>query len=60
MVRESVDLLELLRKQASRDFDFLREAMTVLTQALMDAEVTAQIGAGYGERSEDRTTRRNG
>ena len=53
MVRESVDLLELLRKQASGDFDFLREAMTVLAQALMDAEVTAQVGAGYGERSEE-------
>ncbi len=34
--------------------------MTVLAQALMDAEVTAQVGAGYGERSEERTTRRNG
>ena len=53
-------LLEPLRKQASGDFDFLREAMTVLAQALMEAEVTAQVGAGYGERSEDRTTRRNG
>ena len=61
MVRESVNLLELLRKQASDgDLDFLREAVAVLADAVMDAEVSAQIGAGYGERSEERTTRRNG
>ena len=54
MVTESVDVLELLRKQASgADIDFLREAV-------MDHEVSAQVGVGYGERSEMRTTRRNG
>ena len=61
MVKESVDLLELLRKQADgADLDFLREAVAVLAQAVMDAEVSAQVGAGYGERSETRLTRRNG
>ena len=61
MVRESVDVLELLRKQASgADLDFLREAVAVLAEAVMDHEVSAQVGAGYGERSEMRTTRRNG
>ena len=61
MVKESVDLLELLRKQADgADLDFLREAVTVLAQAVMDAEVSAQIGADHGERSETRLTRRNG
>ena len=61
MVRESVDLLELLRKQADgADLDFLREAVAVLAQAVMEAEVAEQIGAGYGERSETRLTRRNG
>lgn len=61
MARESVDVLELLRKQAEEgDLDFLREAVAVLAEAVMDAEVTAQVGAGYGERSEERTTRRNG
>ena len=61
MVRESVDVLELLRKQASgADLDFLREAVAVLAEAVMDQEVSAQVGAGYGERSEMRTTRRNG
>ena len=61
MVKESVDLLELLRKQADgADLDFLREAVAVLAQAVMDAEVSEQIGAAHGERSETRLTRRNG
>ena len=52
MVRESVNLLELLRKQAAGgDLDFLREAVAVLAEAVMEAEVAAQAGAGYGERS---------
>jgi len=61
VVKESVDLLGLLRKQAADvDLDFLREAVAVLAEALMEAEVSAQIGAGYGERSATRTTQRNG
>ncbi len=61
MVRESVNLLELLRKQAAGgDLDFLREAVAVLAEAVMEAEVAAQIGAGHGERSPERTTWRNG
>jgi putative transposase len=61
MVRESVDLLGLLRKQAAEaDVDFLREAVAVLAEALMDAEVSMQIGAEYGERTPTRTTQRNG
>ena len=61
MVRESVDLLELLRKQTDgADLDFLREAVAVLAQAVMEAEVAEQIGAAHGERSETRLTRRNG
>ena len=61
MVRGSLDLLELLRKQAAGgDLDFLREAVAVLAEAVMEAEVAAQIGAGHGERSPERVTRRNG
>ena len=61
MVRESVELLELLRKQAAGgDLDFLREAVAVLAEAVMEAEVAAQIGAGHGERSPERTTWRHG
>ena len=61
MVRESVNLLELLRKQAAGgDLDFLREAVAVLAEAVMEAEVAEQAGAAYGERSPERLTRRNG
>ena len=57
MVKESMDLLELLRKSGvDGDVDFLREALRVLMDAIMDAEVSARIGAEHGERSPDRLT----
>ena len=59
MVKDSMDLLELLRKSGvDGDVDFLREALRVLMDAIMDAEVSARIGAEHGERSPD--THRNG
>ena len=61
MVKESMDLLELLRKSGvDGDVDFLREALRVLMDAIMDAEVSTRIGAEHGERSPDRLTHRNG
>ena len=55
MVKDSMDLLELLRKRGvNGDVDFLREALRVLMDAIMDAEVSARIGAEHGERSPDR------
>ena len=52
MVKQSMDLLELLRKRGmDGDVDFLREALRVLVDGIMDAEVSAQIGAEHGERS---------
>jgi len=42
------------------DGDVLREGVRVLAQALMEAEVTAVVGAERHERSEDRTAYRNG
>lgn len=61
MAKESMDLLELLRKRAEdADMDFLREAMGVLVHAIMEAEVVGMTGAGYGERTADRLTQRNG
>ncbi len=61
MAKNSVDLLELLRKRGTDgDMDFLREALQVLVEGIMDAEVSAQIGAQHGERSPDRVTHRNG
>ena len=41
------------------DVDFLREALRVLVDGIMDAEA-AQIGAQHGERSPERVTYRNG
>ena len=61
MVKERMDLLELLRKGGmDGDVDFLREALRVLVEGIMDAEVSSRIGAEYGERSPDRVTQRNG
>ena len=61
MVKERVDLLELLRKGGmDGDVDFLREALRVLVEGIMDAEVSSRIGAEYGERSPERVTQRNG
>ena len=45
-------LLELLRTAAADpDVDYRREALRVLTQELMDAEVEAHLDAGRYERS---------
>ena len=58
MVKER---MELLRKGGmDGDVDFLREALRVLVGGFMDAEVSARIGAEYGERSPERVTQRNG
>jgi len=48
---------KLLEEQ---DGDVLREGIRVLSQALMEAEVSGVIGAERHERSGDRTTYRNG
>ena len=61
MVKERMDLLELLRKEGmDGDVDFLREALRVLVEGIMDGEVSGRIGAEYGERSPERVTQRNG
>ena len=61
MVEERMDLLELLRKRGSDgDVDFLREALSVLVEGIMDAEVSSRIGAAYGERCPERVPQRNG
>ena len=57
----SMTLDELVRKvQGSDDVDFLREGVRVLAQALMDVEVTQQVGATRYERTPERTGERNG
>ena len=48
----TMDVLDLLRKHAEEpDLDFLREALRILTQAVMDAEVAVEIGADLHERT---------
>jgi putative transposase len=61
MTDPSVALLEYLRKVgAGLEPDFLREAVRVMSELLMEVEVGQQAGAGRYERSDDRTTYRNG
>ena len=61
MVVSKMELYELLRKADGADVDFLREGVRTLAQALMEVEVTAQVGAERGERApERRVTQRNG
>lgn len=60
MAVSKMELLELVRKAEGGDVDFLREGVRVLAQALMEAEVSAQIGAEHSERTLSRVTHRNG
>jgi len=52
------ELLDALR--AGGDLDFMREAMALVLQALIDLEATQVIGAERYERSAERSTHRNG
>jgi transposase-like protein len=52
------DLLDALR--SGGDLDFLREAMQLVLQALIDLEATQVIGAARYERTDNRTTHLNG
>jgi transposase-like protein len=54
-------VMDLLRKAAADpDVDVLREALRVVTQDLMEAEVAAHLGAERYERTSARTGQRNG
>jgi len=54
-------ILAYLRKvSAGLDPDFLREAARVMSALLMEIEVKQKIGADRYERTEERTTYRNG
>ncbi len=52
--------LAQLRKGEETGGDFLRERVRVLVQELMEAEVSAQIGAERYERADERSAQRNG
>jgi transposase-like protein len=57
----SMALADLVRKAEEHgDVDFLREGVRVLTQALMEIEVSQQLGAERYERTGDRVGQRNG
>jgi putative transposase len=57
----SMTTQELVRRTLLDEHgDFLKEAVAMVAAQLMDAEITAQIGAGHGEVSADRVTHRNG
>ena len=61
MTDPSKALLEYLRKVGmGLQPDFLREAIRVMSDLLMELEVSQQIGADRYERSDKRTTQRNG
>ncbi len=53
-------LAESVRKGEEPGGDWLRAVVERVVQDLMEAEVSAQIGAGRYERTEERTTQRNG
>lgn len=58
MTQDTMDLTALLAK--SGDVDFLREMIGYAAKRLMELEVSAQIGAPFGEKSTDRLAQRNG
>ncbi len=61
MVEPTLDPVVWLRKHLEQaDTDLLREIVRTFIQALMSAEADAICGAPYGERSEERSNRRNG
>ncbi len=60
MTDQRMTLLEQLRKGEGPEADFLQEGVRWLVQELMEAEVSAQIGAERYERTEERETHRNG
>jgi putative transposase len=61
MAKPRMDLASFVGKLLEDDdVDVLREGVRVLAQAIMDAEVSAQIGAGLHERSPERIAHRNG
>src|SRR5687768_7079475 len=59
--RQSMTTQELVRRTLLDEHgDFLREAVAMVAAELMEAEISAEIGAGHGEVSGERITHRNG
>ncbi len=62
MVPDKMNPLAWLRKHLDDEGgnDLIREMLKAFAEQLMSAEADALCGAAYGERSEERTNRRNG
>ncbi len=60
MATDRMALVDILRKGEDPEADFLQDGVRWLVQELMEAEISAQIGAGRYERTQERTTQRNG
>ena len=60
MAEERMTIPDTLGKGEEPAEDPLREIVRWAVQELMEAEVAAQIGAGRYERTEGRSTQRNG
>ena len=61
MITDRMDVLAWLRKQLEdADADLLRQMVQTFAETLMGAEADALCGAPYGQRSVERTNRRNG
>ena len=61
MAKNRIEDLEDFRKQLEgADVDLLREMVKIFAEQLMGADADAVCGADYGERSPERTNRRNG
>jgi putative transposase len=60
-VRERMTVADVVANVlAGEHGDFVREAVALVARELMEAEITAEIGAAHGEVSPERTTHRNG
>jgi putative transposase len=60
MTDPTMALMEYLRKHDLLEGDFLRVAVQLLVQQLIELEASEQIGAGRYERGADRVNHRNG
>ena len=59
--RDRMTIEEFVRQVLREEHgDVIRESVRAVAQELMEAEVSELIGAGHGERTEDRATHRNG
>ena len=59
--RDRMTIEEVVRQVLAEEHgDVIRESVRAVAQELMEAEVSELIGAGHGERTEDRATHRNG